>query len=252
MVVRFQQLWKTLGHHPTTTSSAPREARHERVVQGCSPNCSARGEIYLGDYEGWYCVPDERFWTDKDAEGGRCPDCGRELVRLSEENYFFRLGSYREWLLEHIEDNPGFIQPESRRNEMLGFLRQAARRPVHLPAEKASGLGHRAALRPGVRDLRLVRRADQLHHRAGLRHCGSTLRALLAGGDHLIGKDILRFHAVYWPTDAPRRRDRRSRGPSSPTAGGPSRGARCRKSLGNVVDPGDLVDRYGVDPSATS
>ena len=85
----------------------------------------ARGEIYKAAYEGWYCVPDERFWTEKDAEGGHCPDCGRELVAPGRgETTSSGWADTSDWLLEHIEANPGFIQPESRRNEVLGFLRQ--------------------------------------------------------------------------------------------------------------------------------
>ena len=123
MVAHFRALWEKLGISNDDFIRTT-EPRHVRVVQALLADLMARGEIYKAAYEGWYCVPDERFWTDKDAEGGRCPDCGRELVRLAEENYYFRMGRHRDWLVAHIEADPAFIQPESRRNEILGFLRQ--------------------------------------------------------------------------------------------------------------------------------
>ena len=83
-----------------------------------------QGDIYLDQYEGWYCVLDERFWTEKDLVDGRCPDCLRPAEQITEANYFFRMSSYQNWLIVYIQTHPEFIRPESCRNEVLGFLRQ--------------------------------------------------------------------------------------------------------------------------------
>ena len=123
MAVRFQaglgaaeyHLRRLYPHHP----AAPR-ARGA----GGAQQLWEEGEIYRGEYEGWYCVPDERFWTEKDLVDGNCPDCGRPVERIVEANYFFRMSQYQDWLVGYIQDHPDFIQPASRRNEVLGFLRQ--------------------------------------------------------------------------------------------------------------------------------
>jgi methionyl-tRNA synthetase len=206
----------------------------------------ARGEIYRAAYEGWYCVPDERFWTDKDAEGGRCPDCGRELVRLAEENYYFRMGHHREWLTAHIEANPAFIQPESRRNEILGFLRQ--------PLQDLSISRPKARLTWGIElpfdhDYVTYVWFDALTNyitAAGYDSDAARFGRFWPAAHHLVGKDILTTHAVYWPTMlhaggiAP---------PRTIFAHGwwTIEGRKMSKSVGNVVDPGALADRYGVD-----
>jgi methionyl-tRNA synthetase len=215
-------------------------------VQGLLAELMARGEIYKAAYAGWYCVPDERFWTDKDAAGGRCPDCGRELVRLAEENYYFRMGRHREWLIAHIEANPAFIRPESRRNEILGFLRQP--------------LGDLCISRPKKRlawGIELPFDADYVTYvwfdaltnyitGAGYGADPGRFARFWPAVHHLVGKDILTTHAVYWPTMlhaggiAP---------PRTIFAHGwwTIEGRKMSKSVGNVVDPGALADRYGVD-----
>ncbi len=245
MVQSYLSLWEKLGISNDDFIRTT-EPRHVRAVQGLLAELLARGEIYQAAYEGWYCVPDERFWTDKDAEGGRCPDCGRELVRLAEQNYYFRMGRHREWLLAHIEANPAFIQPESRRNEILGFLRQplgdlCISRPktrlawgIELPFDREyvtyvwfdALTNYITAPGYGTGDPRFERFWPAVHH--------------------LVGKDILTTHAVYWPTMlhaggiAP---------PHTIFAHGwwTIEGRKMSKSVGNVVDPGELADRYGVD-----
>ena len=123
LVVRFREAWRGL-HVDHDDFIRTTEERHRRVVTAVLQRLWGGGEIYRAAYEGWYCVPDERFWTDKDVTDLRCPDCGRPVERLSEENYFFRMSRHREWLIDHIESHPDFIQPENRRNEVLGYLRQ--------------------------------------------------------------------------------------------------------------------------------
>ena len=123
MVVRFQQTWERL-HVAYDDFIRTTELRHVRVVQAVLQDLWDRGEIYRGDYEGWYCVPDERFWTEKDLVDDNCPDCGRPVERIVEPNYFFRMSAYQDWLIQYVSEHPSFIQPETRRNEVLGFLRQ--------------------------------------------------------------------------------------------------------------------------------
>ena len=122
MAVRFERLWQDLDveydHFFRTTSP-----EHVRVVQEVLQRLWDEGEIYLDDYEGWYCVSDERYFTEKDLVENRCPLCGKEVERFAERNYFFRMGKHRDWLRTYIEELPDFFLPASRRNEVLGFLK---------------------------------------------------------------------------------------------------------------------------------
>ena len=122
MVVRFQSLWKRLNISNNDFIRTT-EMRHKKVVQKILQDLFDRGEIYQDNYDGWYCVPCERFWTEKDLIEGKCPDCLRSVIEISEKNYFFRMSKYQSWLVETIEKNERFIFPPSRRNEILGFLR---------------------------------------------------------------------------------------------------------------------------------
>ncbi len=121
MVKRFQKVWEklNLSHDDFIRTT---EQRHKIIVQEILRKLWEAGEIYEDEYEGWYCVPEERFWTEKDLDDGNCPSCGREVQRLTEKNYFFRMGKYQDWLIDHIKTHPRFILPESRKNEILGFL----------------------------------------------------------------------------------------------------------------------------------
>ena len=124
------------------------------------------GDIYFGQYEGFYCVGCERFYMEKELVDGKCPQHETVPEHRKESNYFFRMSKYQEWLIRHIEEHPDFIRPERYRNEALAFLQRAPGGPLHLPAEEPPHLGHHAPLRRELRDLRLVRRADQLRHGA--------------------------------------------------------------------------------------
>jgi methionyl-tRNA synthetase len=118
MVVRFKSSWREL-HIANDDFVRTTEPRHVRVVKAILQSLWDKGEIYKGEYEGWYCVPDERFWTEKDVVDGHCPDCGRPVEKLAEANYFFRMSHYQAWLVDYISANPTFIQPDHRRNEVL-------------------------------------------------------------------------------------------------------------------------------------
>lgn len=125
IVANFKKLWEMLGISYTDFVRSS-SAEHERVVQEILQRVYDKGDIYKKKYVGKYCVPCESFWTDRQIEeaGGVCPDCGRPVETMEEEDYFFRMSKYADQILKHIENHPDFIQPVSRRNEMIAFLKQ--------------------------------------------------------------------------------------------------------------------------------
>lgn len=244
-VQRFQELWKkldiTYDDFIRTT-----ETRHATVVQGILQDLYNRGEIYKADYRGWYCVPCERFFTTKDLTAQQCPDCGRPVDEIVEPNYFFRMGAYQEWLIQYIQEHPDFIQPPHRRNETLGFLRQPlGDLCISRPKSRLSWgieLPFDAAYVCYVWFDALINYISAIGYGADPKRFQSWWPASF----HLIGKDILTTHSVYWPTML------KAIGISLPRtifAHGWWLVGRNKmgKSLGNVVDPMTLIDRYGVD-----
>ena len=123
IVVRFKDLWKLLNISNDDFIRTTEE-RHIKVVQAVLADLYKKGDIYLDTYEGWYCLPDERFWMEKDIEDGKCPDCKRPVEHITESNYFFRMSKYQNWLMEYIAGHPDYILPSSRRNEVSGFLQK--------------------------------------------------------------------------------------------------------------------------------
>ncbi|OGW59444.1 MAG: methionine--tRNA ligase [Nitrospirae bacterium RBG_16_64_22] len=249
LVVRFQSLWRRMN---ISNSDFVRttEPRHKAVVRNVLQLLHDKGEIYRDTYEGWYCVPDERFWTEKEITQGNCPDCGRPVERVTESNYFFRMGKYRDRLVAHIRENPRFIRPEVRRNEVLGFL--------------ARGLGDLCISRPKSRlawGIELPFDPDYVtyvwfdalvNYISALRYQdpsapGSLFERFWPADVHLIGKDILTTHAVYWSTmlmalELPLPRTIFAHGWWT------VEGEKMSKSRGNVVDPNSVVEAYGADP----
>lgn len=245
MVKRYRSLWDYL-HIEFSDFIRTTETRHVKVVQAVLQRLWDQGEIYRDQYEGWYCVPDERFWTEKDLNEGMCPDCGRPVEHIAEDNYFFRMKKYQSWLIEYITDNPAFIRPETRRNEVLGFLKQplgdlCISRPksrlswgISLPFDDdyVTYVWFDALLNyisaPGYLD-----NTEQFD-----RYWPSVL--------HLIGKDILITHSVYWPTML---KAANIAPPHTILAHGwwVVEGTKMSKSLGNVVKPLDLAQVFGVD-----
>ena len=245
-VVRFQELWKKLSIRNNDFIRTTEE-RHTKIVKAILQDLYDRGLIYKAEYKGHYCVPCERYFTEKDLlEGGLCPDCKRPTTELIESNYFFKMGQYRDWLVDYIKSHPGFIQPEYRANETLGFLRKE--------------LGDLCISRPKARlawGIELPFDKDYVCYvwfdalinyisAVGYGSDNAKFEKWWSASHHLIGKDILTTHTVYWPTmlhamNLPM--------PQSIFAHGWWRNGeeKMSKSLGNVVNPMDMIGIFGVD-----
>ncbi len=245
IVLRFKNVWEKLNISNNDFIRTT-EKRHIEVVTRILQAIYDKGEIYSADYEGWYCIPDERFWTEKDLIEGKCPECGRPVTKITEKNYFFEMSKYQDWLIQYIQDHPDFLQPEFRRNEVLGFLR----RP----------LGDLCISRPKARlawGIELPFDKDYvcyvwfdalINYISAIGYTSSESKfKKWWPAVHLIGKDVLTTHAVYWPTML------QAIGLEQPKtifAHGwwLSGEAKMSKSLGNVVKPLEMADKYGVDP----
>ncbi|MDD4584075.1 MAG: methionine--tRNA ligase [Eubacteriales bacterium] len=243
VVEGIKELWKTMeisyDDFIRTT-----EERHVKRVQELFRQMYENGDIYKGEYKGWYCTPCEAFWTETQAEGGKCPDCGRPVEKAKEEAYFFRLSKYQDRLIELFETNPGFLQPESRRKEMLSFAKQ--------------GLDDLCISRSSF-DWGIPVPIDEKHVIYVWLDALSNYITALGYPDepekynhywpadvHLVGKEIVRFHSIIWPAML-----------MSLSIPLPSKvlghgwilleGGKMSKSRGNIVDPVKLIERYGVD-----
>ncbi len=242
--VRFKDLW-TRFNISNNDFIRTTEERHQKVVREILNNLHAKGEIYKDSYEGWYCMPDERFWTEKDLIDGKCPECGRKVDKIKEHNYFFKMGKYQDWLVDHIEKHPEFVEPASRRNEILGFLKKP--------------LGDLCISRPKERlpwgiplpfDDKFVTYVwfDALINYISIHGHLEEIKqsGYWPANHHLIGKDILTTHSVYWSTML------NAMGlelPKNIFAHGwwTVNGQKMSKSLRNVVEPNLLIDQFGVD-----
>ena len=245
LVKRFQSLWQRFNISNNDFIRTT-EIRHKRVVQKILQDLYDRGEIYQDNYEGWYCVPCERFWTEKDLIEGKCPDCLRSVSEISEKNYFFRMGHYQSWLIEHIEKNERFILPSSRRNEILGFLRSPLGDLCISRPKKRLNWGIEIPFDPEYVTYVWFDALINYVSGIGFGSDGNPFSPFWPEVIHLIGKDILTTHAVYWPTML------RAIGltpPKTVFAHGwwTIEGKKMSKSLQNVVEPHRLIDTYGVD-----
>jgi len=226
----FQNLWAKLNISQDAfirTTDKP----HQAIVQRCLQSLYDKGLIYQAEYTGWYCTFDERFWTEKDVVHGQCPDCRRPVEQVSERNYFFRMSQYQQRLIEHIKTHPGFIRPESRRNEVLGFLQR--------PLEDLSISRPKSRLSWGV-ELPFDRECvtyvwfDALvNYISALEYLApkNTASTFWPASVHLVGKDILTTHAVYWSTML-MGMERQLPESILPTAGGRWKVKKCRKAGG--------------------
>ncbi len=243
---QFQNLWKRLNISNDAFIRTT-DAQHKSVVQRYLQSLFERELIYRAEYSGWYCTFDERFWTEKDVVEGLCPDCKRPIERLSESNYFFKMGRYQERLIRHIHAHPGFIQPDARRNEVLGFLQTQKLGDLSISRPK-SRLSWGIEL-PFDRDYVTYVWFDALvNYISALEYLRPTpsVDRYWPASVHLVGKDILTTHAVYWSTilmalDLPL--------PETIFAHGwwTVDGEKMSKSRGNVVDPYFMVEQFGAD-----
>lgn len=227
---------------------------HEKQVQKMFRKMYEKGDIYKGVYEGWYCTPCESFWTDSQLVDGKCPDCGRPVERASESSYFFRMSKYADRLMKHIEEHPEFIQPVSRKNEMINNF-----------------------LKPGLQDLSVSRTVfkwgipvdfdpenviyvwlDALtNYITGLGYdvdgnSSERFYRYWPADLHLIGKDIIRFHTLYWPIflmslELPLPKQVFGHPWLLTAAGKSEEGVKMSKSRGNVIYADELVQLFGVD-----
>ena len=245
IVAGIKALWQTMG---ITNDDFIRttDERHVKVVQKIFKKLYDQGDIYKSEYEGWYCTPCESFWTDVQLADGKCPDCGREVTRTKEESYFFRVSKYADRLIKYYEDHDEFIEPKSRQKEMLSNF-----------------------LLPGLDDLCVSRTSfkwgipvtfDEKHviyvwidalsnYITALGYLSdddSKFKKYWPADVHLVGKEIMRFHVIVWPIML------MALGlPLPKKVFGHGwivlDGGKMCKSVGNVVDPVKLVERYGVD-----
>ena len=241
---RFKELWVRLNISNTEFIRTTEE-RHKKLVRDILQELHSRDEIYQDSYEGWYCTPCERFWTEKDLAEGNCPECRRKVDKIKEHNYFFRMGKYQQWLIDRIKNDPHFILPTSRKNEVLGFLEKP--------------LGDLCISRPKSRlawgiplpfdeDYVTYVWFDALINYISIHGSLDDIRASgFWPADHnMVGKDILTTHAVYWSTML------KAIGlepPKNIFAHGwwTVNGQKMSKSLQNVVEPNQLIDQFGVD-----
>lgn len=247
VVAGIKDLWKTMeisyDDFIRTT-----EDRHVKRVQEMFMRMYEKGDIYKGEYEGWYCTPCESFWTEAQLVDGNCPDCGRPVSKAKEEAYFFRLSKYADDLLKLFEENPGFLEPESRRNEMKAFIEQ------------------------GLEDLCISRSTfdwgipvpiDEKHVIYVWLDALTNYITALGWPDepekynkywpadvHLVGKEIVRFHSIIWPAmlmSAELPLPKQVRGHGWLLLGG-EKVSKSKAAKGqDVIDPVVLIDRYGID-----
>lgn len=244
VVQNFERLWKTLNiqNDDFIRTTQP---RHEKVVQEVFRRLMASGDIYKGEYEGWYCVPCETYVPEAQmAEGQTCPDCHRPLTKMTEETYFFRLSKYTEPLLKFYEEHPDAIMPKERYNEVVSFIKSGLRDQSISRTTLKWGIPL-----PGDEKHVIYVWFDALINyisALSFPEPGAKWEKYWPAARHLVGKDIIRFHCVIWPAML------MALGLTPPVrvfAHGwwTVEGEKMSKSLGNVVDPFEMEKLYGVD-----
>lgn len=243
IVANFKLLWQKLSISNDDFIRTT-ENRHYEVVQTIFQKIYDQGDIYKASYEGWYCTPCETFWLERQLSDGNCPDCGRPVELLKEESYFFRMSKYQDKLLAYIEENPDFIQPISRRNEMINFIKGGLEDlcvsrttfdwgiPVPFDTKHVVYVWFDALTN-------YITAAGYLHDRA-------KFAKYWPADIHLVGKEIVRFHSIIWPiilmalgVELPKR----VYGHGWLVV----EGDKMSKSKGNVIDPLALIDEFGAD-----
>ena len=241
---RFRELWKILNISNDDFIRTTQD-RHKKSVLAIIKKMQEKGDIYLGEYEGWYCTPCEAYWTETQLmEGSLCPDCGRETAKLKESSYFFKMSRYQDAILEHINNHPEFIRPESRRNEIISFIKEGLRDLSISRINFSWGI----PMEENPKHVIYVWVDALTNYLSALGYFDeeSDRKKYWPADFHLVGKDILRFHTVYWPAML------MSAGielPKSVFAHGwwTVDGQKMSKSMGNAIDPVWLVDTFGID-----
>lgn len=250
----FEDLWKTLliSHDDFIRTT---ESRHQDCVKKILSALNDSGDLYKSSYSGWYCVPCETFWLESQLTAKYCPDCKRPIEKIEESNYFFKMSKYRDWLYKHIKDHPDFISPPSRYNEALKFLETEELQDLCISRPKARlSWGIPFPFDPEMVTYvwfdALINYISALGFKSSDE---SKLKKFWPADVHLMAKDILRQHAIYWPIML------KAAGLEPPKkifAHGwwlveskdlAKEGVKMSKSIGNVVDPYLIVEQFGVD-----
>ncbi|HRW12826.1 MAG TPA: methionine--tRNA ligase [Syntrophomonas sp.] len=243
IVANIRKLWDLLMISNTDFIRTTEE-RHEKVVQKIFRKVYEQGDIFMSEYQGWYCSPCETYFTERQLVEGKCPDCGREVELLKEESYFFNMAKYAPRLLEHIDTHPDFIQPESRRNEVVSFIKGGLE---DLCVSRTS-FSWGVPVPFNRKHVVYVWFDALINYLTGIGYLEDEdqFQKYWPADVHLMAKDIIRFHAIIWPImlmalDLPL--------PKKVVAHGwiMLEGGKMSKSKGNVVDPAILVSKYGID-----
>lgn len=245
-VAKIKDLWKLMNINYSQFIRTTDE-EHVKSVQKIFKRFYEQGDIYKGTYEGWYCTPCESFWTETQLVDGKCPDCGRPVEKAHEEAYFFKMSKYADRLLQYIEDHPGFIQPESRKNEMINNFIKPGLQDLCV-SRTSFNWGIPVDFDPGhVVYVWIDALSNYITALGYLNDKPQLMDKYWPADLHLVGKDIIRFHTIYWPImlmalDLPLPKTVYGHGWIL------LKGGKMSKSVGNVVDPVELAEKYGVDP----
>ncbi|PIQ88593.1 MAG: methionine--tRNA ligase [Candidatus Omnitrophica bacterium CG11_big_fil_rev_8_21_14_0_20_42_13] len=246
-VGKFRELWERIDVSYDDFIRTT-ELRHINTVQKVLDILYKKGDIYQAKYEGWYCTPCETFWTDVDEYEALCPDCRRALEKISETNFFFKLSKYQDWLIGYFKANPDFVLPHFRYNEAFSFITQNKLQDLCISRPK-SRLSWGIETPFSKDHITYVWFDALVNYISAVGFTGDKAKfsKFWPADIHFIGKDILRQHAVYWPImlkaldiDLPR----------SIVAHGwwlVGEGEKMSKSLGNIVDPNEMVNEFGLD-----